>query len=838
MRYKNDKTKRISFPLGGIGTGCIGLLGNGELADFEIFNRPAKNKGAGYTFFSVRASREGYSDVRVLHGDTNESYIGEHTSEGWRGFGFGPSFEAMGGFPHFRNTIFDATFPIANISFSDEDFPAELTLTAFNPLVPADEESSSIPAAFFEWEIRNTSENDLDFDLVFTLQNPNLKSKNESFFENGISGIFFSSSDKTPDMIGYSDLTVATDCPTSDTQTYWYRGAWRDAVTTFWRELSECGELKDRVYTEEGSRDRGSVSAHVHVAAGGSEKVRFILSWSCPIQYNYWSPYKNESGEDVTWRNYYATVYENSRSSAEYAIKNFGELYRKTEEYRDAIEESTLPDFVKDAVSANVSVLKSPTVLRLEDGSFWAWEGVMETEGSCEGSCQHVWNYAYAMPFLFPRLERSLRETTMDYALKESGQTAFRVSLPKGREMNKFRPCVDGQMGEVIKCYREWKLSGDTEWLKKYSSKIFSMLEYAWSEENPDMWDRDCDGVLEGRQHHTLDMELYGPSSWLEGMYLLALDCAARMADALGERERAEKYRDIYNKGKKWTNDNLFSGEYFIHRADIKNKEIIDKFSAPEYWNEETGEIKYQIADGCFIDQVLSDFHAHLIGLDGVFDKEKKHTALRSLYKYNHFDSMRDVTNMWRNFALNDERATIMCTYPNGVNKPTIPIPYCEEAMTGFEYALGGLMIAEGLVNIGESVISSVRERYDGERRNPWNEIECGSNYARSMASFALLPIYSGFSYDMTEGYIGFSPIDGEGTYPFFVGNSWGIVTVTDSYLSITLKGEPITLCSVFAPKEARDLLIDGAPVSFTNGDGKTVFEKAAVSKSLIIKFV
>ena len=50
------------------------------------------------------------------------------------------------------------------------------------------------------------------------------------------------------------------------------------------------------------------------------------------------------------------------------------------------------------------------------------------------------------------------------------------------------------------------------------------------------------------------------------------------------------------------------------------------------------------------------------------------------------------MSNMWRNFAVNDESATIICSYPNKDNMPSIPLSYCDEAMTGFEYALAGLM--------------------------------------------------------------------------------------------------------------------------------------------------
>ena len=191
---------------------------------------------------------------------------------------------------------------------------------------------------------------------------------------------------------------------------------------------------------------------------------------------------------------------------------------------------------------------------------------------------------------------------------------------------------------------------------------------------------------------------------------------------------------------------------------------------------------------------MLGDWHAHLVGCGGVFDKEKKKIALDSLYKNNFKESMRYVTNMWRNFALNDEGGVLICTYPQGAETPAIPIPYCEECMTGFEYALAGLMLAEGEEQRAQAIVSAIRARYDGEKRNPWSEIECGSNYARSMASFALMLHYSGFSYDMTKKYIGFDPINGGGAYLWSVGNTYGKVEISDTECTISILGEPLEL--------------------------------------------
>ncbi len=829
MIYKKQKTKNISFPIGGIGTGCIGLSGNGALVDWEFFNRPNKNTYNGCSHFAIKVNYDGKSVTKVLHGDTNENLLGMHDEiPQFIGFGYGPHSNSMAGYPHFKDVKFEGKFPIANVTFSEEEFPVLVKLTAFNPLIPHDEYHSSLPTAFFEWNVENLTEQEIECAIAFSLQNPAEKSYNRELTEDGFQGIFFQNKGAAEHEVGYYDLCVLTDCPDAVAQAFWYRGGWQDSCTTYWKNLSADHRMRSRHYEEIGKRDHGSLVGYFKLQPKGIEKLRFVLAWNAPNQCNYWRPRKDENGNDVTWKNYYATQFTNSKASAKYAMQNFNQLFQKTQLFSDTLQNSSVPDFVIDAISANLSVLKSPTVLRLQDGSFWAWEGNNERVGSCEGSCQHVWNYAYALPFLFPRLERSLRENTMKYALNENGSTEFRVPLPLGYKEGAFRPCVDGQMGEVIKCYREWKISGDDAWIKQHSSDIFKMLDFAWSEENKDKWDFNKDGILEGRQHHTLDMELFGPSSWLQGFYLLALDCAARIADFVGDTKRAECYRALYENGRQWTNENLFNGEYFCQKIDLAQKALVDQFDASNYWNEEEREIKYQIADGCMIDQMLADWHAEIIGIPTVFDEKKKQRALQSLYYYNYKPSMRDVTNMWRVFAVNDEGGTVICSYPQNVKVPAIPVPYGDECMTGFEYALAGLMIANGFIKEGETMVKAIRARYDGEKRNPWNEIECGSNYARSMASYALLPIYSGFQFDMTKKQIGFVPAKNKtGQYLWSVGNTWGSVRLTVRSHLISVFGEKLVLQSYLIGKNhcVRSVKVDGKKIPYKTAHDQIIFD-------------
>ncbi|MBQ2988231.1 MAG: hypothetical protein IJD59_03910 [Clostridia bacterium] len=831
MIYENEKLREISFPLGGIGTGSIGLAGNGSLIDFEIFNRPNKNSINAYTFFAVRAEYpDGRRNVRILQGDAMKDFSGFTRGPQGRGFGEGYAQGLMATYPHFRRVVFDGRFPIASLRFCDENFPGEVTLTAWNPMIPLDSENSSIPAAFFDIRLENGAP-DVKYSVFFSVANPFPRTKNEIAEDGDFPAVTLRYADEPTDSVEYGDLTVAVDGKDAVRQEYWYRGGWQDPVSTFWYEMTR-GTLTDRRYPTAHKADRCTVGASL--AEG--EKTRFVLSWNVPNNYNYWWRRLDENGRDVKWKNDYATRFADSRASAFYALAHYDAFFEKTALFRDTLHGSSLDPAVIDAISSTMSVLKSPTVLRLENGEFYGWEGVHSQSGSCEGTCTHVWSYAYALCFLFPDLERSIRDTEFRFDVEPNGKMGFRTLLPLGRGVSKTRACVDGSMLTVVKTYREWKISGDDAWLASHWQDVQKILAYAWHEENPDAWDRDRDGVLEGRQHHTLDMELFGPSSWLEGLYLAALSAAAEMAEHFGEAEKAADYRALFAKGFSYTKERLFNGKYFVQKVDLSEKAYVERFGCPEYWNEEQNQLKYQIADGCEIDQMLGQWHANLLGLGDMFDKEQRRTALVNTFRNNFKPSLREFANMWRVFAMNDEGGTVICDYPEGAEKPVIPIPYCEECMTGFEYAFAGLLISEGFVEEGLQAVRAIRGRYDGAKRNPWNEIECGNNYARAMASFALLPIFSGFTFDLPKRHIGFSPIR-EGDYRalWSLGTAWGNFTRTADGAAVDIYGGALTLSSLTLGGigKLKALLIDGKEVPFTQ-EGDTVRWEETVCQSQI----
>ena len=190
---------------------------------------------------------------------------------------------------------------------------------------------------------------------------------------------------------------------------------------------------------------------------------------------------------------------------------------------------------------------------------------------------------------------------------------------------------------------------------------------------------------------------------------------------------------------------------------------------------------------------------------------------------------------------MDDEAGTIICSYPEKIEKPIIPIPYCEEVMTGFEYAAAGLMLANGYTDECETMVRAIRDRYDGEKRNPWDEIECGHNYARSMASYSLMPLWSGFSFDMSENYIGFAPRRaGDGQYVWSVGNTWGRVRFEKHTCTLTVLGDPLTL-SAFGLRgdgDVTSVAVDGSTVPFVREGDRVTFDRCAIAKELVIETV
>ena len=390
--------------------------------------------------------------------------------------------------------------------------------------------------------------------------------------------------------------------------------------------------------------EHGTLAARVTVPAGEKRKLRFVISWSFPEGDIYWA-FRSSPDAPIPdkptpcWRNWYATEWPDSARQRPRGADPLGRRSRpSTLAFRDGLFGSTLPAEVIDAASATLALLRTATVIRLEGGEIWAWEGQHTQDGSCEGSCTHVWNYQQALSHLFPALERTLRETEFAYNQLPTGGLTFRQKLPLGSGFDVIGPCADGHFGAIVKTCRDWKLSGDTDWLRRLWPNVKRAMEYAWSPENPDRWDPEATGILSGRQHQTLDMELFEPNSWLGSMYVAALLAASEMAAALGDdgasptrpprwRPRAPPISTPSSStaaGSSRRSTSATSRVLAPFDTGRKAGVLADGFMET-YWSDEFGELKYQMAEGCISDQILGQWHAEVAGLGGFLDAGQGH---------------------------------------------------------------------------------------------------------------------------------------------------------------------------------------------------------------------
>jgi len=776
-----------AFPLGGIGTGNVSIGARGELRDWELANSPNKGARLPFTFFAIRAGRPtGESTTRVLE----SRLCGPH--DGDQGYNAG----LLAGLPRLRSSAMRGEYPLLRIDFDDDDLGLNVSLTAFTPFVPLDADASGIPAAVLRYTVENPTSAAVDVTIAGSLANPvGIVGHNVFHFpefvgnpvnawidEEGLRGIRFGS-DLPADHLSHGTVALATPDPSTTAKPQWLSGFWQDGVQVFWDDLRADGRLD--VETEFSldppphpdwfTRLRvGSLGIVRRLDPGGRADFEFLLTWHFPNRRRAWMGNINldNTNADEIIRNHYATFYDDAWDVARHLRDNLPQLEGSTRAFHAALFGSTLPPEVVDAASSTLVALRSTTCFRLEGGLFAAWEGSFDHAGSCEGTCTHVWNYAQAPAHLFPELERDARRTEFRHETRADGKMNFRANSVFGNLPWEFHAAVDGQLGAVIRLYREWRFSGLDDFLEELWPAAKRAVDYAFIQ-----WDSNGDNVLDSQQHNTYDIEFFGENSLANSMFFAALAAATAMADHMGDADTAGRYRRAAELGSARMDELLFNGEYYEQRLDDVDAH------------------RYQYGTGCLSDQVFGQLLAHVVGLGHILPTEHVRSAVASVYRHNFRSSLAQHHSVQRTYALGDEGGLVLCSWPRG-GRPAIPFVYSDEVWTGIEYQVAAHLIYEGMVEEGLRIVRAVRQRHNGERRNPWNEVECGNHYARSMASWALVLALSGVDYDAPSRRLRFAtPLATVGLRTIFTTNSgWGELILTDTGAELFLIGGQLNL--------------------------------------------
>ena len=773
--YKGENLNYVAFPIGGIGAGMICLEGAGAISHvsvrnrMEIFNEPCM-------FAAIHVKDAAYG-AKVLEGPVPKwKYFGiPMAGRGSKGRSYG--------LPRFNEATFNTRFPFGTVRLSDSDINLQVEVSGWSPFIPSDADNSSLPVGGLEYKFTNPT--DLPVEAVFSYHARNFMATQR--FNNTVLPLdngFVLSQSGTPEKpenegsfaVFVNDKDVVVDHS-------WYRGDHYDDITLVWKAIAE-GNLVNNP-PQKGASPGASLYLPFTLKPGETKVITLKLAWFVPntnLRLGTSAPEVIACCDTAsTHAPWYTTKFKTLNDVIGYWQKNYDSLREKTSLFTEAFYNTSLPDVVIEAIAANLTILKSPTVLRQTDGRLWAFEGCSDDQGCCPGSCTHVWNYAQAIPHLFPDLERTFRHTEYHESQSEEGRQAFRSSLPiraVSHDPSDFLPgrfaAADGQLGGIMKVYREWRISGDTDWLRNIWPQVKSSMNYCIK-----TWDPRETGTLEEPQHNTYDIQFWGPNGMLTSFYLGALKAMTDMGKAMGED--ITYFSGLFAKGEKSMESDLFNGEYFYQKVRTDGLNAVfnplnvrqngEGYSdVIKHLNQEGP--KYQYGTGCLSDGVLGIWIARMCGLGEFVDKEKVQSHLLSVYKYNLQTDLSDHSNPQRpSYALGDEGGLLLCTWPRG-GAVTIPFIYSNEVWTGIEYQVASHLMLEGFVEEGLEIVRICRDRYDGRVRNPFNEYECGHWYARAMSSYGLLQGLTGVFYDAIDKTLYIDSKIGDNFRSFFSCNS------------------------------------------------------------------
>ncbi len=780
--YEGARLNRVAFPMGGIGAGMICLEGTGALSQVSIRNSPdVFNAPCAFAAIAVKGATP---LARVLEGQV----------PGWKLFGMRDAATGVPGssygLPRYQRASFATRFPFGTVSLSDDAMPLAVRITGWSPFVPGDADNSSLPVAALEYEFTNSSSGAVE--AVFSFNTKNflpLDNGDQHAVRAATNGFSLWSAGKADEPWKEAWFSATSPDAGALVNHAWFRGGWWDPLTMAWKDVASASAIARPPIASGDPSPGATLFVPLSLAPGAKRTVVVQLAWYAPRTRlrrgtdpgQATSAQAADAASLPSYQPWYAGRFPSIDAVNAYWDGNYAELRARSDRFATSFYDTTLPPEVVDAVAANLAILKSPTILRQVDGRMWAWEGCEDTVGCCSGTCTHVWNYAQAVAHLFPSLERTLRETEFGPSQDERGHQAFRTALPIRPQVHDFHAASDGQLGGIMKVYRDWRISGDTAWLRRIWPAVKASLDYCI-----ETWDPGHKGWCEEPHHNTYDIEFWGPDGMITSFYLGALQAAVAMGKAVGADTAA--YASLLSKGTRLAEAELFDGEYFIQKVEWKTLRASqradqDKLLGLADYSPEARELleregpKYQYGRGCLSDGVLGSWMALACGVGQVLDASKVASHLTSVYRYNLKHDLSRYPNPQRpSYANGAEGGLLLCTWPKG-GELSLPFVYSNEVWTGIEYQVASHLMLMGHVDEGLDVVRTCRDRYDGRVRNPFDEYECGHWYARALSSYALLQGLSGARYDAVEKVLYLTPSI-RGDFRAFLSTATGYGTV------------------------------------------------------------
>ncbi len=720
---------RSGVAIGGIGAGYAELRKDGRFYNWSIFGNEPKGTGPridfaedSILFFMVRYEAAGQEPgIKVLQINETPDFGGQD----------GPLYY----FPWLscvEKTEYSARFPFVRMKFSDPEMPVEVELEAYSPFIPHDVKNSSLPVQIFNFKVASTGKVPVDVMLMGTLRNCVGYDVKEKLYttslketdgyklcEMSCTGI-----DTTRSSFGTQALASL-----SGETTYYLGWEHRHPALESVLRNKELANIDDTAKRTTYDRETGRQVAlkRLFSTMGVSRKLEpgrsfehtFLNAWHFPNLYA--EKGRGQLGENVG--HYYCRFFDGAAAAAEYVAENGGDLSSRTRGFVEDFYDSSAPGFVLDEINSQLNTFVTSGWL-IKDGTFGVQEGLTAAQSWGPVATTDV-SYYGSIPVsaLFSDLQRNMlmahrRQQGDNGAVVHGLRKGFAAEL-RGTAGAYNRLDLPGQYATMV--LREYFWSGDKGWLEEMWPSVKAAIEYVLRER-----DYDGDGLpdMEGVMSSYDNLPMYGVASYIDSMWLTAMAYSAEAAKVMGDERAERKYRRIFTQGKAKFEAKLWNGRYY------------------RLWNDENG--KHGGKDeGCFTDQIIGQWAAHLCSLGEVHEAGHKKKALGSIMEMSYR----------RAFGLRN------CSWPGDKWWHDIPddmwVDQLNTCWTGVELEFAALLIYEGMYEEGLAVVKSVDERYR-KAGLYWDHQEFGGHYFRPMSAWSIVNAMLGLG--INAGTYSFSP--------------------------------------------------------------------------------
>ena len=373
--------------------------------------------------------------------------------------------------------------------------------------------------------------------------------------------------------------------------------------------------------------------------------------------------------------------------------------------------------------------------------------GLWEGLGFCGLHTTDITYHAsFSLVNLFPDLQK--KQMKMGAAYQRKDGRVHHLFKPDMKRTDKSFERVDMNMQFVLMVLRDYLFTGDRDYLTSLWDNVKRAMD------STQKLDTDGDGLPDSdTKKNTYDAwNFSGTPTYIAVLWLAALRAAAIIARRVGEESYADRWEELLAKGKKALEEKLWNGEYY------------------NLWrNSDTTD------ESLMTDQLDGEWFLRMMGVEGNIADDRVRDVVKIIFA-NNFDSEAGLINA----TCSANRKTTIHTYKN-----------CQTTAvwTGIGYAFSALALSVGLKDIADTEIKSIN---DNQMRLGffWDHWECGHHYTRPMSSWSILHAVSGLAVDYENKKLTFNPIDKNITFPLCLPDILAKVTFTDGECQIEcLKG-------------------------------------------------